>query len=136
MSPTPAGTTSVVAAPSRRGLGTSLKILIGLAIAVLLFALFLAWGYWLFTQQARVAMSQNPMIQQHIGEIHSADFNWQGSAEAVEAEVFAFDLVGSLGRGTVTARFVTISPDEERITAGRLSMPDGNEYDLLPTAEE
>jgi hypothetical protein len=128
---TPASANPTPAAPKPKP-SLLLRILGGIAIFVVFMVLLVTWGWVLFTNQARTALSQNPVIQQHIGEIRKMDFDWEQTANIPETDVFVFHLAGARHRGTVTATFVTVSADKEEITEGRLRLDDGTEYNLIP----
>ncbi len=85
----------------------------------------LAHGKDLFTRQAREAAQRYPLVQEHIGRIDTFTMNEIGTGAAVGMNTFVFDLVGSKGRGTLEAEFITVSADTERLGKGVLTLQDG-----------
>ncbi len=109
----------------------------GGAILALLLAVggFLWWGYDLFHTQARDAVARNPVIERHIGEIRDFDFDLDATGDDPDPEVFVVRVKGTLGSGVVTAKFVTVDADRERIDGGTLVLDGGERYDLEPEDE-
>jgi hypothetical protein len=80
-------------------------------LLVLVCAGFGWFGLKMVKDQAQVALQQNPVIQEHIGEIESIEMNViaagaQGGA-AGGGGAFVFDLVGSKGSGQAAVELDT-----------------------------
>jgi hypothetical protein len=123
-------------APRRTGLLIAL-LLGGGAILALIVAVagFAWWGYNLFEDQARDAVARNPVIERHVGEIRDFDFDLSATGDDPDPEVFVVRVGGSLASGTVTAKFVTVDAERERIANGTLVLDSGERYDLEPEEE-
>ncbi|WP_447938391.1 hypothetical protein [Pseudoxanthomonas mexicana] len=85
----------------------------------------LAEGKDIFTRQAREAAQRYPLVQEHIGRIDTFTMNEVATGAAAGMNTFVFDLVGSKGRGTLEADFITVSADTERLGKGVLTLQDG-----------
>ena len=120
-----------VGAPKKKGYLWVLWVAAGAGLLVILGAAFVAWGWSLFSSQARAALNQNPVIRERIGEIREFHLNLSGTAEDSRVNVYVFDLAGPEGRGRVTATFETVDAENERLTSGVLKMSNGEEFELL-----
>jgi hypothetical protein len=79
-------------------------------------------------KQFRPQIQNSPEIVEHIGEIHEMSFSLQGTQQAGEPGVMAFDVTGSKGSGQIavdTAR-AEHAPDQ----AFELILPDGRRMPL------
>ncbi|MCA9796133.1 MAG: hypothetical protein KC910_30205, partial [Candidatus Eremiobacteraeota bacterium] len=47
-------------------------------------------------------------------------------------DVYSLTLSGSNGNGVVECKTETVSPEEERVLEGTLTMSDGQKFDLFP----
>ena len=88
------------------------------------------WGWGMFRDQARDAMNRNPVIQRHIGRITAIELNFTETGDAEDEDVFVFDITGTNGSGTVTARFLSVGSDTEELGSGTLRLSSGQTYDL------
>lgn len=88
------------------------------------------WGWGLFRDQARDALNRNRVIQRHIGRITKMELNFTETGEDPDPEVLVFDITGTKGSGTVTARFVTTGAESEEVESGTLRLSSGKTYDL------
>ena len=111
----------------------TLLIVLG-AVAVLLLGLagLGYWGWTLFTEQAKQALNDNPVIQEHIGEIDKLTLDFEATGNAKGEDSFVFRIEGSRGSGVVTADFVSVDDDTEEIRAGTLKLESGETHDLMP----
>jgi hypothetical protein len=104
---------------------------LALLVVVVAVAILVSWGWSLFSRQAKTALSENPVIQTHLGEVREARFDlWATGSEPTDA--FAFKVVGTKGRGMAIADFETVDGDTERIASGVLKLDNGQSYDLVP----
>ncbi|MDA1194657.1 MAG: hypothetical protein O2894_05685 [Planctomycetota bacterium] len=107
-------------------------VLVVLAIgAVGLFFLAKA-GIGMIAEQVKVDIRDNPVIQEHIGEIQDISIDLTASGAAGGNETFVFDIKGTKGSGQLTATIVTKGADQEKVTAGTLRMADGTTHELFP----
>ncbi len=110
------------------------SILIIVAIITLIVLALVGFGFWgwgLFAGQAKEALNNNAVILQHIGEIDRIETDFEATGEAPGDEVFVFKVEGSKGSGVVTAEFITVDADTERVESGTLQLASGEIYDLL-----
>jgi hypothetical protein len=109
----------------------------GCAGAILLVCLaagaLVVWGSQVFTSQAREALNENPVIEQHVGEIDQIAIDYRATWLEEERYGYVLEVKGSKGAGVVTAVFIT-TDHTERITSGTLRLSSGELYDLLPAA--
>jgi len=82
--------------------------------------------------QVQQAIQPNPVVQEHIGEIEDIDLDWVASMEAPE-DVFVYELQGSKANATVEVITETVDADTEALISGKLRLPDGREFDLIPS---
>lgn len=79
----------------------------------------------------KVAVAENPVLQEHIGDISKIELNFEESAAASEGgpQRFAYDVTGSKGSGLLV---VETNNDIENmeIYYGELTMPSGEVHDL------
>ena len=93
------------------------------------------WGLDMFTEQARDALDENPVIQEHIGKIDQIDMDFTATGAASGDDTFVFEISGPRGKGVVTAEFITIDEDSEEVRSGTLRMSSGESHDLFPDGE-
>jgi len=122
---------------NRRGNAILVLTIVGIILLVGLMccggmAAFLTFGWGIFTEQAKDAMNENAVIQEHIGRVTSIESNFLASADEDNENVFVFEVEGSKGTGTVTAEFITVDDDTEEIRSGTLELPSGDVYELVP----
>ncbi|GEM_PF-748638 len=77
-----------------------------------------------FVRQAIVAIRAHAQVRRHLGEVREALIDREASW-AMPGDQYAFDLVGSKGRGRIEADFITVDADSERIGAGTLVLANG-----------
>ncbi len=76
-----------------------------------------------FSAQAMAAMQGNSVIRKHLGEVQSVDLDLMGSM-GLPGEEFVFDVTGSKRDGRVSAEFITVDADTERLGDGVLILGD------------
>lgn len=89
-------------------------------------------GLDLMAEQVRTEVQDNPVILEHVGEIEEIETDLGASANEAGANVFVFDVVGSMGSGRLTVNTVTVSAEREEVNWGRLRLESGEEHDLFP----
>lgn len=82
-----------------------------------------------FVRQARAAMQAHPTVERYIGDLQDVVFD-RNASWALAGDRYAFDLVGSKGRGRLVAEFITVDADSERLGDGELAMADGTTHAL------
>ncbi|MCC4621028.1 hypothetical protein LL965_13360 [Xanthomonas cassavae CFBP 4642] len=141
--PAPAAAPIAPAAPAARKPLSGVAIgLIGiLACASLFGVVVLAAAMWLvdtgwsvFTGQARSALQDDAVVQEHIGQIRSMRVDLLRTGMAPGGEEFVFDVEGDRGAGRVKATWVSAGADQEILSDGVLTLRDGTES-TLPAAE-
>lgn len=96
------------------------------------------FGVNMLNEMAKAELSNNPVIQEHIGQIDSCSINWVDTMEEREKEknierqneLWSFDLEGSKGKGLVRARMKQ-EGDKFRLVDGSLELEDGRLFDLM-----
>ncbi|WP_184408004.1 hypothetical protein [Xanthomonas sp. 3075] len=112
--------------------------LIGLAACAALFGLVvlgaLGWlivfGWSLFADQARTALQDDAVVQEHIGHIHTMRVDLVRTGLAPGDDDFVFTVEGDRGRGRVHATWVSAGSEREVLRDGVLTMHDGSQYTL------
>ena len=92
-----------------------------------------------FAQQAREAVQRYAPTARHLGQIESFRHNAAATEAAVGMLTFVFDVVGSKGSGRLSADFITVDADTERLGAGTLTLAGGRVIRFdgeAPSAEE
>lgn len=84
----------------------------------------------IFLDQAKEEISENLVLQSHVGEIESIDFELMKTADAGGDDTFVFTVTGSKASGLVFADFVTLETEEEEMRNGTLTLEDGTSYSL------
>ncbi|PPU76052.1 hypothetical protein ACCQ13_18395 [Xanthomonas sp. NCPPB 1638] len=103
-------------------------------VVVLAAALWLVnMGWSLLADQARSAMQDDALVQEHIGQIRSMRLDLLRTGMTSSGEEFVFDVEGDRGAGRVKATWVTAGADREILSDGVLTLRDGTEY-TLPAA--
>lgn len=96
-----------------------------------------------FSQAVKLAVEDNPVILEHIGEIRGIEMDLGGTQDSVKEQRFAFLIQGSKGAGKLTAG-IRVAPEDERIegqpdlpevVSGTLAVNGGETYDLFPEAQ-
>ncbi|WP_434989240.1 hypothetical protein [Xanthomonas melonis] len=104
-------------------------------VVVLAAALWLVnTGWSMFAEQARAALQEDAVVQEHIGQIRSMRVDLVRTGLAPGGEEFVFDVEGDRGAGRVKATWVSAGADQEILSDGVLTLRDGTEY-TLPAAE-
>jgi hypothetical protein len=97
------------------------------------------FGLELIEDEIADSLKDDPVIQEHLGEVSSVELNmWESlreemknPTEADEESWMAFDVKGSKGSGRVVGKSVTNpETDLEELKEGRLRLPDGRELPL------
>ena len=79
----------------------------------------------LFAQQARAAVQRYPETARHLGRIQRFSYDDDATMAAGGALTFVFNVVGSEGSGMLSADFITVDADTDRLGAGTLTLTDG-----------
>ena len=132
--------------------GQSGKIGAGCIISIIVVVLLVIGGmtFMFFkgmdmaAEEVRKAVQDDPVIQQHLGEITEIDLNLSATGQAPENQnkgegdkhsFLVLDVVGTKGEGTLTVKMVQ-SGEAMTFSDGKLKMADGQTYDLeLPAAD-
>ncbi|MCD0279415.1 hypothetical protein JWH04_10760 [Xanthomonas melonis] len=138
----PAPATAPIAPAVRKPLSGVAIGLIGIlacasvfGVVVLAAALWLVnTGWSMFAEQARAALQEDAVVQEHIGQIRSMRVDLVRTGLAPGGEEFVFDVEGDRGAGRVKATWVSAGADQEILSDGVLTLRDGTEY-TLPAAE-
>ncbi|QJD69094.1 hypothetical protein HG421_16235 [Xanthomonas campestris pv. badrii] len=142
----PAPAAAPIAPAARKPLsGVAIGLIGILACASLFGVVVLAAAMWLvttgwsvFTDQARSALQDDAVVQEHIGQIRSMRVDLLRTGMAPGGEEFVFDVEGDRGAGRVEATWVSAGADQEILGGGVLTLRDGTQYTLpgAETAEE
>ena len=95
-------------------------------------------GQGMMADMVKQEIGANPVIQEHIGEIQSANLNLAATTEAGQNEpgTLAFDLVGSKGSGVLE---IKQDPNNHgnglSIQSAELVMPDGTRHEVISDME-
>ncbi|KQQ84049.1 hypothetical protein ASF73_15880 [Xanthomonas sp. Leaf131] len=142
-SASPAATASATPSPPvKKKLGGVALGLIGVLGCLTLFGMLvigaliwlIATGWSLFADQARTALQDDAVVQEHIGQIHAMRVDLYRTGLAPGGDDFVFNVEGDRGVGRVHATWVSAGADSETLTDGTLTMRDGSEY-ALPGAD-
>jgi len=93
------------------------------------------WGFGKVTEQAMVALNDNPVVQEYVGEITEMDVDWNGTGLAEGEDVFVFRFTGTKATGVVTAELVTVDENTEKVVSGEIELSSGEIYNLFPEEE-
>ncbi|WP_349656155.1 hypothetical protein [Xanthomonas sp. 10-10] len=139
--PTEAPVASAVPAARKPLSGVAIGLIGILACASLFGVVVLAAAMWLvntgwtvFTDQARSALQDDAVVQEHIGQIRSMRVDLVRTGMAPGGEEFVFAVEGDRGAGRVKATWISAGADQEILSDGVLTLRDGTEY-TLPAAE-
>jgi len=100
-------------------------------LGVVLLAVGVAyWGWSMFADQAKTAMSEHPVIQRCIGRIEHTSFDFVATGADEREDAFAFHVRGERGSGLVVAVFTSVDADHEEIDGGELHMDNGKTLSL------
>jgi len=119
--------------PKKKMSGCALAAIIGGVVVVLMIAGCGAIGFFglkIFNDQVTEALNQNPVILEQIGEVEKLKMDFQ-STGAAGAEEFGYKIEGPLGKGKVIVELDTVDAETEEIISGKLTMEDGQTYDLM-----
>jgi hypothetical protein len=110
-----------------------------LITVVVVIAVLAGGGYWAFkagtgmlAEQTKVAVRDNPVILEHIGNIEDITLDLKATAAAGEEEFMVFQLKGSKGSGELKVNIKQVSDEAVAISQGTLRMEDGKTYELVP----
>lgn len=131
-------TTPPVPPQKRGGWGCLVWGIIGVAgVALLICCGIAGLGYWGWNEAGKVFKDQlatNPVVQEHLGELESANMDLQRMSNS-NGDV-AISLKGSKGEGTALLP-PNAAPDADGIIwEGILELPDGSVYPLSGETEE
>ena len=116
--------------------------LVGLLVAAPLCCLgcggmLLHFGFDAVEKEIADDLNTDPIIQQHLGRVESAELHlWDSFEEDMENPSddddswYVFDVVGAKGKGRVIGKSITNAEDLEELREGRLILPDGREFPL------
>ena len=107
-------------------------VVVIVALGVGAFFLFKA-GLGIVEEQVKTSIRDNPVILEHVGNITEIKMDMKASAAAGGDDQFVFRLVGSKGKGELTAVVETVG-DAQQVTQGSLRTEDGKTYDLFAGA--
>ena len=92
------------------------------------------FGFNIIEQELTPQLENDPVVQEHIGEVQSVEFDFMKSIDENEtggdAEALVFRVEGTKGSGHVIGRSETGPDGVEHLTGGILRMPNGEEYQL------
>lgn len=99
-------------------------------------------GLNVVAEQVKMDIRDNPVIQEHIGEIQEIELNLKASGASAQKEQFVFDVKGTKGSGQLTVK-VDAPEDPEKaqvkegepfmkVLSGSLRMADGTTHEILP----
>ncbi len=103
---------------------------LGVVVVAAVVVTYLGWN--IFSDQAKDALAANPVVQEHLGEVHSISVDLEATGDAEGSDVFVFRVEGSRASGTVTAEFITVDDATEELGSGTLVLDSGETYPLLP----
>ncbi|MBI1899688.1 MAG: hypothetical protein HYS13_01070 [Planctomycetia bacterium] len=130
--------------PKKSWKGCIITILVvgGVLLGGCCLAGWLGWG-WIKGKMGEVVAEQvkdSPVIQEHIGEIESCDYDVTETARVTEeaqkqgekvAQKMVFDVKGSKGSGKLIVDVEAIGAQPDPDTA-KLKLPDGRTLDVFP----
>lgn len=88
------------------------------------------FGWSIFTGKAQAVLQNNPVVQEHIGEIREMKFDFAATGNEPGDDVLVIHVTGTKGSGTVTVKLVTNDVGGEELS-GTLRMSTGEVYDLI-----
>ena len=91
-------------------------------------------GVGMLAEMVQVAIRDNPVVLEHIGNIEEIEFDVKGTAAFGQKDILVFNVEGSKGSGELR---VVIAEDKREgeqvsINQGSLRMADGQTFDLFP----
>src|SRR5687768_16576605 len=95
-------------------------------------------GLELVEEEIVANLNRDPVIQEHLGEVKSAELDlWDSIREEIknptgedEDSWYVFDVVGTKATGRVIGKSVANDSDVEELREGRLILADGTEVEL------
>lgn len=109
-----------------------ISTLVGFALFILAVIGGLAtWSFGLFAEQAKEAIQNNSVVQEHIGEVDQIKWKLIATGMADGADEFVFRVEGSKADGVISAEFISVDENTEEIGSGTLQLSSGEIYDLL-----
>ncbi len=110
-----------------------LWILLGLLVGGGVLAAVCCGGFAMFGMGAAstamgAALSENAVVQEHIGSVDTCSWNFSQSFQQDNPELVAFDIEGPKGKGTVRGK---LNPDQPGFESGTLTTAEGD-FDLFP----
>ena len=88
-------------------------------------------GIVMFVTQVRAELNDNPVVQEHLGEIETLRIAWTDPGMDSMDDQWVFHATGTRGRAKITVVSVTVDAYTERIESGRLELPSGEVHDLI-----
>jgi hypothetical protein len=79
----------------------------------------------------QATLAQNLVIQEHIGDIQSLEFNLMATGERGGGDMFVFDVTGSKGSGTIIAECIQQPGGAVDVVSGQLELANGEEFPLF-----
>lgn len=95
-----------------------------------------SWGMSMVNEQAIEALNENPVIEEHLGEIKTLKLRFMDSADEADDETFVYDAKATKSPGVVTVKLITVDVDTEKVGGGSLEMPDGQTFSLDPAESD
>lgn len=92
-------------------------------------------GNWVageITGSVRESLAENPVIDEHIGDVQSFEMEKLATLDHEDEDVFIFRVEGSKGSGTITATCLTGDDGGHQAYSGELVMDSGDRFDLFP----
>ncbi len=91
-------------------------------------------GKGMIADQVKQELGANEVIQEHLGEIQSADLNFTATTEVGQEKPgsLVFDIVGTKGTGVLEIQQDSKNPGEGlSIRSAELVMPDGTRHEVI-----
>jgi hypothetical protein len=80
----------------------------------------------------REGLADNPVIREHIGEVHSFKMQKWASMMHDNDATYLFRIEGSLGSGTITADCWSDDEGNDRAYSAELTLDNGESFELIP----
>lgn len=85
-----------------------------------------------FARQVQVAVQDNPIFQERIGEVTEFTYDLDLSIEEEGFDTYVFHVKGSNGSGMLRAECITVDADTEDVPSAELVMESGDRVQLYP----